>query len=115
MMKYDEADPVGSVLASGLWMCGTPDEVCEQVVRYQDVGCDQVVFGLPGEGIEHDEILEMLEVFGDKVIPEFDKDPVHSTTRYREQAQRRFPELSHPIPDDLAVELLPTTALLPLS
>jgi hypothetical protein len=30
--------------------------VCEQVVRYQDVGCDQVVFGMPGEGIEHEEI-----------------------------------------------------------
>jgi hypothetical protein len=56
----------------------------------------------------------MLEVFGDKVIPEFDTDPVHSTTRYRQQAVHRFPELTHPIPDDLTVELLPTTALLPL-
>jgi hypothetical protein len=57
----------------------------------------------------------MLEVFGDKVIPEFDKDPVHSTTRYRQQAERRYPELSHPIPEDLEVELIPNTALLPLA
>jgi hypothetical protein len=69
---------------------------------------------LPGEGLEHDEILEMIEVFGDKVIPEFDKDPVHSTTRYREAAVRTFPEFSHPIPPDLKVERIPTTALLPL-
>ena len=40
-----------------------------------------------GEGIEHDEILEMLELFGDVVIPEFDRDPVHSTTRMREAAR----------------------------
>jgi alkanesulfonate monooxygenase SsuD/methylene tetrahydromethanopterin reductase-like flavin-dependent oxidoreductase (luciferase family) len=103
------------LIEGGYMLCGTPDEVCEQVVRYQSVGCDQVVFGLPGEGIEHEEILEMLEVFGDKVIPEFDTDPVHSTTRYRQNAQRRFPELSHPIPADLKVELIPNTALLPLA
>jgi hypothetical protein len=102
------------LIEGGYMLCGTPDEVCEQVVRYQDVGCDQVVFGLPGEGLEHDEILEMIEVFGDKVIPEFDKDPVHSTTRYREAAVRTFPEFSHPIPPDLKVERIPTTALLPL-
>ena len=38
------------LIEGGYMLCGTPDEVCEQVVRYQDVGCDQVVFGLPGEG-----------------------------------------------------------------
>ena len=45
---------------------------------------------------------------------EFDLDPVHSTTRYREQAQRRFPEFAHPVPD-IAVDVIPNTALLPLS
>ena len=101
------------LIEGGYMLCGTPDEVCEQVVRYQDVGCDQVVFGLPGEGIEHDEILEMLELFGDVVIPEFDRDPVHSTTRYREAAQPRFPMFNHPVPD-IDVELIPSTALKPL-
>ena len=101
------------LIEGGHMLCGTPEEVCEQVVRYQDVGCDQVVFGMPGEGMEHDEILEMLELFGDVVIPEFDRDPVHSTTRYREAAQPRFPMFNHPVPD-IYVELLPTTALKPL-
>jgi hypothetical protein len=27
-----------------------------------------------------------MELFGREVIPQFDKDPVHSTTRYREAA-----------------------------
>jgi hypothetical protein len=61
----------------------------------------------------HDEILEMLELFGDKVIPEFDKDPIHSTTRYRQQAKPRFPEFNHPVLD-INVEIIPNTALLPL-
>jgi alkanesulfonate monooxygenase SsuD/methylene tetrahydromethanopterin reductase-like flavin-dependent oxidoreductase (luciferase family) len=102
------------LIEGGYLLCGTPEEVCEQVVRYQEVGCDQVVFGLPGEGIEHEEILEMLELFGDQVIPEFDPDPVHSTTRYREAAVRAFPEFAHPVPD-VNVEIIPTSALKPLA
>jgi alkanesulfonate monooxygenase SsuD/methylene tetrahydromethanopterin reductase-like flavin-dependent oxidoreductase (luciferase family) len=102
------------LIEGGYMLCGTPEEVCEQLVRYQAVGCDQVVFGMPGEGIEHEEILEMLELFGDVVIPEFDRDPVHSTTRYREAAQPRFPMFNHPVPD-IGVELLPSTALKPLA
>jgi hypothetical protein len=61
--------------------------------------------------MEHEEILEMLELFGTKVIPEFDLDPIHSTTRYREAAVRKYPDFAHPVPD-VSVEVLPTTALL---
>ena len=113
-MQVEWTDELLDMLIEGGYMlCGTPEEVCEQVVRYQDVGCDQVVFGMPGEGIEHEEILEMIELFGDVVIPEFDKDPVHSTTRYREAAVRRFPEFNGPVPD-VNVEIIPPTALKPL-
>ena len=104
-------DNLDDLIEAGWLLCGTPDEVCEQVERYQTVGCDQVVFGLPGDGMEHDEILEMLELFGTKVIPEFDLDPIHSTTRYREAAVRKYPDFGHPVPD-VSVEVLPTTALL---
>ncbi|HEY1279691.1 MAG TPA: hypothetical protein VGF22_08485 [Acidimicrobiales bacterium] len=104
-------DNLDDLIKAGWLLCGTPDEVCEQVERYQTVGCDQVVFGLPGDGMEHDEILEMLELFGTKVIPEFDLDPIHSTTRYREAAVRKYPDFAHPVPD-VSVEVLPTTALL---
>lgn len=106
-------DLLDKLIAGGYMLCGTPEEVCEQVVRYQQVGCDQVVFGLPGEGMAHEEIFEMLELFGDKVIPEFDADPVHSTTRYRQQAKPSFEVFNHPVPE-IQVEVLPATALLPL-
>ena len=57
--------------------------------------------------------MEMIELFGSKVIPEYDKDPVHSTDRYRAQAKPKYPKFGHPVPD-VSVEVLPSSALLPL-
>jgi alkanesulfonate monooxygenase SsuD/methylene tetrahydromethanopterin reductase-like flavin-dependent oxidoreductase (luciferase family) len=103
------------LIEQGYLLCGTPDEVAEQIARYQDVGCDQLVFGLPNEGFEHEEILECIELFGSKVIPEYDTDPVHSTTRYRSTAQRKYPDFEFPLPDAASqVEIIPESALLPL-
>ena len=99
----------------GYMLCGNPEEVCEQLNRYREVGCDQVVFGLPTEGLTYDQTLEMIELFGDQVIPEHDGDRTHSTDRYRAQAQRRFPEFQYPIPEGIDVSVIPTTALLPLA
>ena len=101
-------------IAEGYLLCGTPEEVCEQLTRYESVGTDQLVFAVPNEGFEHEEVLEMIELFGTKVIPEFDKDPVHSTDRYREHAKPAFQEFNHPVPD-IQVEILPNSALAPLS
>jgi alkanesulfonate monooxygenase SsuD/methylene tetrahydromethanopterin reductase-like flavin-dependent oxidoreductase (luciferase family) len=105
-----DEETLDMLIEAGLMMCGNPEEVSEQIKKYEDVGCDQLVFGLPPEGITHDEILECLELFGDKIIPEHDPDPVHSTARYRETAQRKFPEFAHPVPD-VSVEIIPNTAL----
>ncbi len=102
------------LIEAGYLLCGNPDEVNEQIEKYQSVGCDQLVFGLPNEGFEHDEVLEMIELFGTKVIPNFDTDPVHSTTRYRETAVRRHPDFADALPEGLDVEVIPTNALLPL-
>ncbi len=99
------------LIEDGWLLCGDPDEVCEQVTRYQRVGCDQVVFGVPSDSLSHDEVLEMLELFGSKVIPHFDADPVHSTTRHRATATPKFPEFANPVPD-LSVSMLPTNALI---
>ena len=106
----DEAS-LDAMIEAGWLMCGTPDEVSEQIAKYQSVGCDQLVFGIPNEGLAHEEVLEMLELFGDKVIPEYDSDPVHSTTRYRETAKRKYPEFQFPVPD-IDIKVLPTTALI---
>jgi alkanesulfonate monooxygenase SsuD/methylene tetrahydromethanopterin reductase-like flavin-dependent oxidoreductase (luciferase family) len=109
----DEAT-LDTLIEAGYLLCGTPDEVNEQIEKYQAVGCDQLVFGIPNEGFEHDEVLEMLELFGTKVIPNYDTDPEHSTTRYRREAKRKYPDYTT-LPDDLrAPEVIPTNALKPL-
>ena len=84
-------DTLDFAIKEGYMLCGNPEEVCEQVQAYEKVGCDQVAFGTPDEGYTHDQTIEMIETFGKYVIPEFDKDPVHSTTRMREKAERQFP------------------------
>ena len=67
----------------------------------------------PIEGMEHDEVLEMLELFGDKVIPEFDKDPEHSTDHYREHRQAQV-RRSSPTRCPTSTSSHARTALLPL-
>jgi alkanesulfonate monooxygenase SsuD/methylene tetrahydromethanopterin reductase-like flavin-dependent oxidoreductase (luciferase family) len=104
-------DVLDQVIEAGMMLCGTPEEVCEQAERYQTVGCDQLVFGLPADGVNHEDTLEIIELFGSKVIPEFDKDPVHSTTRYRQQAKPKYPMFNNP-PADLHPQVLPGHALL---
>jgi hypothetical protein len=76
---------------------------------------DQLVFGLPIEGLHHDECLEILELFGDKVIPEFDKDRRHSTSIYREQAAPKFPAFNNPVRTDVVwPSVIPESALIQL-
>ena len=101
-------------IEAGYLLCGNPDQVLEQIAKYQEVGTDQLVFGIPNEGFEHDEVIEMIELFGSKVIPEFDKDPVHRTTKMRATAKRKHPDFGLPLPEGLEVEVIPTNALIPL-
>jgi alkanesulfonate monooxygenase SsuD/methylene tetrahydromethanopterin reductase-like flavin-dependent oxidoreductase (luciferase family) len=98
------------MIEGGYMMVGTPDEVSEQLSAYSSVGCDQIVFGLP-QDLHRDEILELLETFGDKVIPEHDPDRVHSTDKYREKAVPKYSRVNEPLPDVEWPSTLPVTAL----
>ncbi len=100
------------LIKNGFMLCGTPEEVCEQIEAYQTVGCDQLVFGLPGEGLHHEEVLEMIEIFGAKVIPEFDRDPMHRSTRARLNAKRKYPDFAG-TPPTVTTPLLPKLHLMP--
>jgi len=80
-------DMVDHLIDGGLLLCGRPDEIIEQLKAYEETGVDQVVFGVPND-LSHEEALEVIETFGTKVIPEFDRDPVHSTDRYRDSARQ---------------------------
>jgi alkanesulfonate monooxygenase SsuD/methylene tetrahydromethanopterin reductase-like flavin-dependent oxidoreductase (luciferase family) len=63
---------------------GTPEEVDKAVKRYADCGADQLVFGMLSTTMPIETAIEATETFGKHIIPAYDKDPVHSTTRQRE-------------------------------
>ncbi|MCJ7671156.1 MAG: LLM class flavin-dependent oxidoreductase [Acidimicrobiia bacterium] len=112
LRELGASDPealLDEMIAGGYMMVGNPDEVSEQLNAYSDVGCDQLVFGLPGD-MHPDEILELIELFGDKVIPEHDKDRVHSTDRYRAKAVPKYSRINEPLPDIVWPTVLPVTA-----
>jgi alkanesulfonate monooxygenase SsuD/methylene tetrahydromethanopterin reductase-like flavin-dependent oxidoreductase (luciferase family) len=69
----------------GFLLCGDPDEVLEQVRKYEDVGADQIVFGLPVD-MPFEVAVETIRLFGRHVLPKLDPDPVHRTSRFRDAA-----------------------------
>ena len=73
-------------IASGQRIVGDPDECARAVQQYADIGCDQIIFGILASTMAQETALETVRLFGAEVQPRFDKDPVHSTTRYREAA-----------------------------
>jgi hypothetical protein len=76
-------------IASGQRIVGNPDECAAAVQKYVDIGCDQIIFGILASTQPQAVAIHSAELFGREVIPRFDKDPVHSTTRMREAARKR--------------------------
>jgi alkanesulfonate monooxygenase SsuD/methylene tetrahydromethanopterin reductase-like flavin-dependent oxidoreductase (luciferase family) len=83
------AESLEERIAAGNRLVGDPDECARGVQMYADVGCDQLIFGLLASAQPQETALGTVELFGRHVIPRFDRDPVHSTTRMREAAARR--------------------------
>jgi alkanesulfonate monooxygenase SsuD/methylene tetrahydromethanopterin reductase-like flavin-dependent oxidoreductase (luciferase family) len=81
-------EQVGAAIEMRELPYGTPDEVAASIQRYADAGIDQIVFGLLSSTMERDLATETIETFGKHVLPGFDKDPVHRTTKQREAAAR---------------------------
>jgi alkanesulfonate monooxygenase SsuD/methylene tetrahydromethanopterin reductase-like flavin-dependent oxidoreductase (luciferase family) len=73
-------------IAKGLVAVGTPDECIANVQRYADIGADQLTFGMLSSTMPIETCVEAIETFGRHVLPTFDTDPVHRTTRHREAA-----------------------------
>ena len=65
-------------------MIGDPDEISKAIKLYEDLGVDSLVFAPLVTLMDHKYVRKSIETFGKHVIPRFDKDPVHSTTRSRE-------------------------------
>lgn len=83
------AEQLEDRIRSGNRIVGNPDECAEVVQKYVDIGCDQIIFGVLASTQTQEVARESVATFGKHVIPRFDKDPVHSTTRMRERALKR--------------------------
>ena len=71
---------------SGAAIVGTPDDCADGIQKWVDIGVDQLIMG-PSGSTYSDALLERtVTLFGDEVIPRFDKDPEHSTSKYRAAA-----------------------------
>jgi hypothetical protein len=66
-------------------IAGDPDEALAQCRLWESAGCDQLAFGM-SHGDHVEDTLETIRLLGEYVIPKIDTDPVHRTTRFREQA-----------------------------
>jgi alkanesulfonate monooxygenase SsuD/methylene tetrahydromethanopterin reductase-like flavin-dependent oxidoreductase (luciferase family) len=73
------------MVSTGIGAIGSPEECIKVTQKYADIGADQLTFGMLSTTMPVEVAIEAVETFGRYVIPEFDKDPVHSTTRQREQ------------------------------
>lgn len=80
--RYDDAT-LDAQIAGGM-VVGNPDQALEICQKWEAAGADQLVFGCGMSTQE--EMLKTIELIGKHVIPKIDKDPEHSTTRYRRQA-----------------------------
>jgi alkanesulfonate monooxygenase SsuD/methylene tetrahydromethanopterin reductase-like flavin-dependent oxidoreductase (luciferase family) len=78
-------DDIELRIQEGYLLCGDPDEVLDQVRRYESIGCDQLVFGIP-INMSWADARETLELFGQHVVPKLDPDPTHRSSRFRDAA-----------------------------
>jgi alkanesulfonate monooxygenase SsuD/methylene tetrahydromethanopterin reductase-like flavin-dependent oxidoreductase (luciferase family) len=62
---------------------GTPEDVARSIDRWQGAGADQLIYGILNNTLPLEIAVESIETFGRDVIPAYDKDPEHSTTKQR--------------------------------
>jgi alkanesulfonate monooxygenase SsuD/methylene tetrahydromethanopterin reductase-like flavin-dependent oxidoreductase (luciferase family) len=86
--RWPEVPPAPSMeqldaaIAVGATLVGSPSDLRDQLRKWEAIGMDQLTFGVPF-GQTREQVMQSLALFGDEVIPAFDTDPVHRTTRMR--------------------------------
>ena len=80
---------------------GTPDQLREHLLKYEEIGVDQVVFIQQAGRNRHEDICESLELLASRVMPEFkERDELHQKQKLErfapiiEAAESRIPPLT---------------------
>jgi alkanesulfonate monooxygenase SsuD/methylene tetrahydromethanopterin reductase-like flavin-dependent oxidoreductase (luciferase family) len=76
-------------LKAGGRQVGAPEEIAAVVRMYEAIGVDQLIYSPLTMTMDQKYVLRSIETFGKHVLPLFDKNPVHSTTRQREAALKQ--------------------------
>jgi len=77
-------DQVEALAPTGSIIVGDPDMCAEGVKVYERMGVDQLVFSPLTMQMSREQALASMKLFGKEVLPRFDTDPVHRTTRMRD-------------------------------
>jgi alkanesulfonate monooxygenase SsuD/methylene tetrahydromethanopterin reductase-like flavin-dependent oxidoreductase (luciferase family) len=91
MLPAPTPDEIRAGADAGLLCIGDPDDNARLCQAYADIGCDQLVMSPLTTTISYEAAVKSIELFGREVVPRFDKDPVHRTTRMREAAMNVDP------------------------
>jgi len=76
-------------LKTGSTLVGSPEEIAAVIRVWEQLGVDQLIFSPLTMTMDQKDVLRSVECFGKHVIPKFDRDPVHRTTRQREAALKQ--------------------------
>ena len=79
-------EQVDAAVENGLFIAGDPDECTRGVQKYVDIGADQLILSPSGTQLPFETAVATTELFGKEVIPQFDTDPEHRTSRFRAAA-----------------------------
>ena len=60
--------------------------LAEVIRRYEAIGVDQLIYSPLTMSMEQRDVLRSIDTFGRRVLPLFDREPSHRTTRQREAA-----------------------------
>jgi alkanesulfonate monooxygenase SsuD/methylene tetrahydromethanopterin reductase-like flavin-dependent oxidoreductase (luciferase family) len=71
---------------SGISCVGNPEDCAADIEKFTEIGCDQILMGPSSSTWPGAVVDEAIELFGKEVIPQFDSDREHSTSRYRRLA-----------------------------
>ncbi|MFM8409758.1 MAG: LLM class flavin-dependent oxidoreductase [Alphaproteobacteria bacterium] len=76
-------------IEAGIRIVGDPEDCRRGIQKYVDIGCDQIIFGVLASTQPMDFAKHSTALFAREVMPHFDTDPVHRTTRHREGALQK--------------------------
>jgi alkanesulfonate monooxygenase SsuD/methylene tetrahydromethanopterin reductase-like flavin-dependent oxidoreductase (luciferase family) len=74
----------------GASIVGTPDDCAEVLQKWEAIGVDQLIMGPTGSAWPYELVEESVELLGNKVIPQFDKDPEARAAKFRREAGERL-------------------------